>query len=202
MLDKDQTEGRDKSFDVQYLFDQVIPGLLDQSGKAFSVSVKVVMTDDLSSDTPFLQGRAFVFASQFASLLPEPLAVQYLAAAVSALASPNITVPVKISAVKTIKKYVAALRPSLTFSFCRFIDASILKPQSAKVLSLLLPLLSQTTSETLYLLLETIRAILNLDKDLLTPESIPEVAEQTFNVWLRFTDGQFYPHQIHSWLME
>ena len=55
-------------------------------------------------DTPFLQGRAFVFASQFAGLLPEQLASQYLGAAVNALESPSVGVPVKISAVKTVKK--------------------------------------------------------------------------------------------------
>jgi hypothetical protein len=71
---------------VNYLFDEVIPNLLN------------------SSETPFLQGRAFVFASQFASLLSPQLAGQYLSAAVSALEAPDVPVPVKISAVKTIKK--------------------------------------------------------------------------------------------------
>ncbi|ORY34633.1 armadillo-type protein [Naematelia encephala] len=157
LLEENKAAQRPKSFDVQYLFDNVIPGLLDRSGDA---------------DTPFLQGRAFVFASQYSSLLPEPLKIKYLATAVSALESAEISVPVKIQAVLTIK------------NFCRHIDASVLKPQTGKILSLLIPLLPQTSSETLYLVLETIRATLSLDKELLTPESIPQLSERVYETWL------------------
>jgi hypothetical protein len=57
-------------------------------------------------DTPFLQGRAFVFASQYVSILPKSLAGQYLAATVSALDADatEIATPVKLSAVKCIRK--------------------------------------------------------------------------------------------------
>lgn len=67
-------------------------------------------------EAPFLQGRAFVFASQFSSFLPQTLVTQYLDAAVSVLESPEVSVPVKISAVKTIKKLVSIsqLRAILT----------------------------------------------------------------------------------------
>ncbi len=88
LLEDDETAHRPPSIDIQYLFDNVIPGLLG------------------ASDTPFLQGRAFVFASQFASLLSPQLSGQYLDAAVTALGSPDVPIPVKISAVKTIKKCV------------------------------------------------------------------------------------------------
>ncbi|KAK4689861.1 importin-9, partial [Tremellales sp. Uapishka_1] len=157
VLETDAEEGRPGTFNITLLFDQVIPGLLDQSS------------------TPFLQGRAFVFASQYASSLPEGLAAQYISAATHALESPSVTVPVKISAVKTIK------------NFCRFVNAEVLKPHSAKILTLLLPLLQQTTNETLYLLLETVRAVLALEKELLSPQSTGEVAERVYEVWLKFT---------------
>ena len=62
-----------------------------------------MLTGGCELDTPFLQGRAFVFASQYASSLPEGLVSQYLGAAVHALESPTVSVPVKISVVKTIK---------------------------------------------------------------------------------------------------
>ncbi|WVR07905.1 hypothetical protein IAU60_004948 [Kwoniella sp. DSM 27419] len=158
ILDDDEAAARQPSFDVQYLFDQVIPGLLGHS------------------ETPFLQGRAFVFASQFASLLSQHLTSQYLGAAVHVLDSSEVPVPVKISAVKTIK------------NFCRFINEELMRSQSRKILSLLLPLLQHTANETLYLLLETIRAVFALDKALLDGQSVGDVAERIYEVWLKFTD--------------
>ena len=60
------------------------------------------------SEFPFLQGRAFVFASQYAKLLPPQLAGQYLDAAVQVLEATEAGIPVKVSAVKAIHKYVVA----------------------------------------------------------------------------------------------
>lgn len=56
------------------------------------------------SDLPFLQGRSFVVASQYSTALAPALAAQYLDAAVQVLEAPGMSVSVKISAVKTIKK--------------------------------------------------------------------------------------------------
>lgn len=56
------------------------------------------------SEYPFLQGRGFVFASQYAKLLPTQLAGQYLDAAVQVIEADNAGIPVKISAVKAIHK--------------------------------------------------------------------------------------------------
>lgn len=53
---------------------------------------------------PFLQGRGFVFASQYAKLLPIQLAGQYLDAAVQVIEASEAGIPVKISAVKAIHK--------------------------------------------------------------------------------------------------
>ncbi len=60
---------------------------------------------------PFLQGRAFVFASQYAKLLPGQLAVQYLEAAIQVLETSEAGVPVKVSAVKAIHKCVSTYSP-------------------------------------------------------------------------------------------
>jgi len=54
-------------------------------------------------DLPFLQGRTLWFVSQFAKSLPNELASQYVTAAVNAL-QPNQPFPVKISAVKALKR--------------------------------------------------------------------------------------------------
>lgn len=53
---------------------------------------------------PFLQGRAFVFASQYAKVLPLQSAGHYLDAAVQVLESNEAGVPVKVSAVKAVHK--------------------------------------------------------------------------------------------------
>lgn len=55
-------------------------------------------------DYPFLQGRSFVFASQYAKLLPSELAGQYLSAAINVLEASSAGIPIKLSAVKAIKK--------------------------------------------------------------------------------------------------
>lgn len=57
-----------------------------------------------NADVPFLQGRAFVFVSQFSELLPTQLAKQYLDAAISVLDSADASVPVKVSAVRALTK--------------------------------------------------------------------------------------------------
>ncbi|WWC66093.1 uncharacterized protein I303_108715 [Kwoniella dejecticola CBS 10117] len=158
IIAEEEAGGGSPTFDLQYLFDQVIPGLLQQS------------------ETPFLQGRAFVFASQFASHLSHSLAAQYLGAAVHVLDSREVSVPVKISAVKTIK------------NFCRHIPAEIIQPQSRQILSLLLPLLPEISNETLYLVLETIRAVFALDTDLINEETIGEIASRIYDVWVKYTD--------------
>lgn len=55
-------------------------------------------------ECPFLQGRGFVFASQFARLLPTQMTGSYLDAAIQVLENNDAGAPIKISAVKAIHK--------------------------------------------------------------------------------------------------
>lgn len=55
---------------------------------------------------PFLQGRSFVFASQFSQALPAELATQYVDAAIQVLELASAGVPVKVSAVRALNKFV------------------------------------------------------------------------------------------------
>ena len=55
-------------------------------------------------ECPFLQGRSFVFASQFSKLLPSQLAGQYMSAAIDVLEADSAGIPIKVSAVKAIQK--------------------------------------------------------------------------------------------------
>jgi importin-9 len=54
----------------------------------------------------FLQGRGFVFASQFSKLLPVNLAGHYLEAAIQVIEAPDGGIPAKVSAVKAVYKYL------------------------------------------------------------------------------------------------
>ena len=78
----------------------------------------------------------------------------------------------------------------LTGSFCRFVEAGVMRPQSAQILSLLLPLLAEAEREVLYLLLETIRAVVGLDKTLLNEQTVAQLAEMVYQSWLQHTQGQ------------
>lgn len=51
-----------------------------------------------------MQGRSFVFASQFSRVLPPEMAGQYVDAVIQVLEAQDITVPVKVSAVRAVKK--------------------------------------------------------------------------------------------------
>jgi hypothetical protein len=91
---QDEAEaGKPSPIDVERLLTGVVPALLRLR------------------ECPFLQGRAFVFASQFARLFPPALGAQYLDAAAQVVEAPEAGVPVKISAIKAIQK-CAALAPS------------------------------------------------------------------------------------------
>jgi hypothetical protein len=58
----------------------------------------------MNLDFPFLQGRSFVFASQFAKLLPAQVADQYISAAIGVMENESAGIPIKVSAVKAIQK--------------------------------------------------------------------------------------------------
>ncbi|KAJ8474299.1 hypothetical protein ONZ45_g15994 [Pleurotus djamor] len=73
--DSELDDGR-KPIDIEYLLANVIPSVLELS------------------EFPFLQGRAFVFASEYAQLLPLQLAGQYLEAAIHVLEAPTLRIGV------------------------------------------------------------------------------------------------------------
>jgi hypothetical protein len=185
LLDEDLDTGRAPSLDLHWFFDQVIPGLLGQSSG-------LIRRDKANpSDALFLQGRAFVFASQFAGHLPPAIAEQYLGAAVQALGEQSTSVPVKISAVKTIRKCVMSLRDHFSdHSFCRHVSSSIMGPQANRVLTLLLPVLPAASHETLYLVMETVHAVVSLDKASLTRESTTAICEHVYAEWLKHSTGE------------
>lgn len=111
--------------DVGALFDHVVLGNLSEH------------------DFPFLQGRSFVFASQFASILPANLAAQYVSAAVEAvLKSPSAVV--KVSALKALN------------NFNQYLDKQHIIPYQRSILQGVAPMMEVTTEESFSLILRTL----------------------------------------------
>jgi len=103
----------------------------------------VVLGNLSEHDFPFLQGRSFVFASQFASILPSNLASQYVSAAVEAiLKSPSAVV--KVSALKALN------------NFNQYLDKQYIVPFQRSILQGVAPMMEITTEETLSLILRTL----------------------------------------------
>ncbi|GAC99603.1 hypothetical protein PHSY_007206 [Pseudozyma hubeiensis SY62] len=139
----------------------------------------VVLPNVGSDAPPFLQGRGFVFASQFATSLPSELAAQFLDAAVSAIESESASLPVKISAVRTVK------------NFYRHLPSQVVGPFAPRVVQKLGPLLMQASEDTLILIIETVQAVVVEESDsgdvttsaLVEPAIIGEIVRAALQVW-------------------
>ncbi|KAJ4470827.1 ARM repeat-containing protein [Lentinula aciculospora] len=133
-IDDEQESGRSRPIDIESLLTNVIPTILGQS------------------EFPFLQGRGFVFASQYAKLLPVQLAGQYLDAAIHVIEANEASIPIKVSAVKAVH------------NFCVGSDDHALSPFIPRIAKDLGPFLAVTSEDTLSLVLETLAVVLEVDK--------------------------------------
>ncbi|KZV81039.1 ARM repeat-containing protein [Exidia glandulosa HHB12029] len=142
------------AFDFGRLFNDVIPALLSLP------------------DTPFLSGRAFVFASRLTQALPSNLSTQYLTAAADVLEGGGGVV-IKISAVKAIRNFcdkikdpaVVALAPRLVKNLGPFLAAS---------------------EDTLSLVVETLVTVLSLENgSWLTPDLTAMLSNALLDVWAK-----------------
>ncbi|CAO1633788.1 unnamed protein product [Sympodiomycopsis kandeliae] len=136
------------------------------------------------SSSPLLTGRAYIFASQYASSLPQDLARQFVEASTQALeatllGSEEETLIVKLSAVRCVK------------NFYRRLPQDLLSPFTPRIIAQLGPLLSQATGDTLLLVLETVQGIVSDEArgdrvqsgDGITPETYCEIVKAVFSVW-------------------
>lgn len=130
----EEASGRDKPIDIEFLLSDVIPSILNLS------------------EHPFLQGRGFVFASQYAKLLPLQLAGQYLDAAIQVIEAGDAGIPVKLSAVKAVHNFCLGGDDSALIAFV---------PRIAKDLG---PFMFMTSDDTLSLVLETLSVVVQVDK--------------------------------------
>ncbi|KAL8280102.1 hypothetical protein RQP46_007432 [Phenoliferia psychrophenolica] len=147
-------EGKAPVFDLGRLFTSIVPAFLS------------------SPDAPFLQGRSFVFASQISQALPEDLASQYVDAAIQVLGDGAAGVPVKVSAVRALN------------NFFRHLKATIGPDRATQTLARLMPLLPQTTENTLVLIVETCEATLKVAGTTLDSQTCSDVITTVLNLWL------------------
>ncbi|CAL1694900.1 unnamed protein product [Somion occarium] len=155
--------GRPKPIDIEFLLRSVVPALL------------------ALSERPFLQGRAFVFASQYTKLLPEELAGQYLDASVQVLEAPEAGVPVKVSAIRAIQ------------NFYQHITASNKQALAPRVVQDLQPFVTQTSEDTLSLVLETLSFVLLVnDGAWITPEIASSLLVSLMEVWTKFNKDPLF----------
>lgn len=153
---------------------------------------------------PFLQGRGFVFASQFSKLLQAQSATQYLEAAVQVIESTEAGAPVKISAVKAVQKCVVPFQgckycPVLIVhcSFYEGGDEDVLAPFAPRIARDLGPLLAITSEDTLTLVLETFSVVLGVKNgQWLSPELASAIAIACLEVWHKNNRGRMPPQML------
>ncbi|KAH9923163.1 armadillo-type protein [Epithele typhae] len=160
-LDDERLAEREKPIDIESLLTNVVPSFL------------------VLSQFPFLQGRAFVFASQYARLLPPQYAAQYLDAAVQVLESAEAGVPVKVSAVKAIH------------NFCQNIDDAVSVHMAARIAKDIGPFLAVTSEDTLTLVLETLAVVVQIDDGKwITKDLAQALVAAVLDVWMKNNKGK------------
>ncbi|CAD6905080.1 unnamed protein product [Tilletia controversa] len=159
-----------------------------QGGKTLDLELifqQVVMPNIGANVTPFLRGRAFVFSSQYASVLPANIATQFLEEAVRTIESEpsaggadgNAGEIVTVSAIRCIK------------NFHRHLASEIVRPYASRIISRLGPLLSSAQEDILVLLLETVQAVVAESSQggqqaaIVPAETYAAIVQVALNVW-------------------
>lgn len=107
LISDERAAGRQPAIDVTPLLVNVVPSILTQSRKSrYGLRSIVASINSSPTEYSFMQGRAFVLASQFSTVLPDSAAGQYIDAVISVLEAGEISIPVKVSAVRAIQGYV------------------------------------------------------------------------------------------------
>ena len=202
-VEDEEASNRPKPIDIASILSDTIPQLVTLSG----MPCLCLYHSDIYAgvDCPFLQGRSFVFASQYASLLPTELAGHYMSAAVTVLETETAGVPLKVSAVKAIRKYVIAFVHRFTLlirlicfipSFCSGMPESVVLPVAPRIVKDIGPLLLLTSEDTLTLLLETFSAIIEVDGGKwITPDLAETLTSAMLQVWTQNNKGSNYSTQ-------
>ncbi|CAE6488834.1 unnamed protein product [Rhizoctonia solani] len=159
-LENEESEGRLKPIHVDAIIKEIVPQLAS------------------AAEYPFLQGRAIVFASQYASILPQDIQMQYLEAAWTVLKS-EASAPVKVSAVKAIRNFIS------------HISGEAMAGVAPRILQDLAPLLLITVEETLALVMETLSVLLKVERGKwLTADHAGSLTTALLDVWRKNVKDQ------------
>ncbi|ORX95566.1 ARM repeat-containing protein [Basidiobolus meristosporus CBS 931.73] len=155
---------------------EIIEGLEDpKSGVQFDIGGlfnHVVLDHMKCGDQHFLQGRAFVFASQFAKILPADLATQYISFAVNAIRKDQ-PVPIRVSALMALS------------NFCRYMDPQYVAPFQAGILEGVAEMVDDSSEETLILVLETLLSAVKINPEV-TAAKEGVICPLVMNIWTRY----------------
>ncbi|KZT02228.1 ARM repeat-containing protein [Laetiporus sulphureus 93-53] len=155
-IEDQESAGHPSPMDIEPLLTNVVPNLLGLA------------------DCPFLQGRAFVFASQYTKVLPTQLAGQYLEATVHVLEASDAGVPIKISALRAVQ------------NFCKEIDDALLEPVAPRIVKAIGPFLSVTTEDTLSLVLEALDVVVKIgDGKWMTTDLASSLVDAILDIWMK-----------------
>ncbi|RKP15107.1 armadillo-type protein [Piptocephalis cylindrospora] len=138
---KGDPEGGESILDLAGLFEHVILGHVQRT------------------NLPFLQGRALLLAAEYGTVLPPALAHQYLTGAMEALTSADTTIPVRVSALRTIHQFG---RSDLQSKGVRLVEGQ----DRERLLSGVLALVAVTREDSLNLVLEALLSTLRLGESL------------------------------------
>ncbi|GJE89716.1 ARM repeat-containing protein [Phanerochaete sordida] len=156
VLEDEKSAGRQPSLDFNQLLVSVVPGILTQSQYSF------------------MQGRAFVLASQFSSVLPDSVAGQYIDAVISVLEAKEVTIPVKVSAIRAVQ------------GFCKNCSDSEVFPRASRICKSIEGFIPITSSDTLTLVLDALSALLLVHRGTwLTVELADTTVSAVLNVWVK-----------------
>ena len=142
-----------------------------------------------------------MFVSRFAKLLPPELAGQYLEAAAQVISANDAGIPIKVSAVKAVHKYVAPVqiiiyrytseRAEIYLSFCQSVDDDIVMPFVSRIAHDLGPFLAVTSEDTLSLVLETLSVVVEVnDASWMTEKLAESLVLAVLDVWTKHIKGE------------
>lgn len=133
-------------------------GILDLAG----LFDHVILSHVQRADLPFLQGRALLLAAEYGPVLPPTLIQQYLSGAMEALSAQNTTIPVRVSALRTIHQFGRLDLKSKGVQLTEGQDRE-------KLLNGILSLVIVTREDSLNLVLEALLSTLRLGEALSVP---------------------------------
>ncbi|KAG8887813.1 hypothetical protein FRB98_008995 [Tulasnella sp. 332] len=141
-----------------------------------------LLTDEIPAllNVPFLQGRSFVFASNYSKHLPPELTEQYLCAALDILEHQETPIPVKVSAIVAIKNFCLRIVSEDDVGYEEVVA------QAPRIVRDLTPLLGATTDESLSLVADALFVAVEINESKwLTTEITEPLVAALMQVWVQ-----------------